>query len=119
MRARAWCGLLLAIAFGLAACTKPAEPLTPWAPSANVAVLVLDNFQTVPAMATEAGANCAHTRWGTNNDGANEVGGTGAGDALPPDWSHGQAVFEVLKAELTTKLGDAAAMSEADRARYG
>jgi hypothetical protein len=72
----------------------------------NVAILVVDNFNPQPTLPADAKAtaNCASSHAGTNAQGANEVGGTGAGDGLPPGYSHGRAVFEDLRDALAKLL---------------
>ncbi|WP_117213266.1 S8 family serine peptidase [Allorhizocola rhizosphaerae] len=104
--------LLLAATLGVVGCTEPAAPAED---IGNVAILVIDNFQEVPARPTEfsPAANCPYSP-----EDVNVVGDQGAGDDLPDGESHGKAVYNLLEQQLNTTAGLTTATAR-PRADYG
>jgi hypothetical protein len=81
----------------------------------NVAVIVIDNFQVVPAVPVEFGqsANCPY-----QPEDVNVIGDQGAGDDLPPGVAHGKVVYSLLARQLTNTAG-MVPMIPRPKAEYG
>ena len=81
----------------------------------NAAVIVIDNFQGVPAAPAKfaSTANCPYAP-----EDVNVVGDQGAGDDLPEGVSHGSVVYSLLERQLDTTPGLRRAPTR-PRADYG
>ena len=100
---------------GAVGCTGPTAAVPVLPDIDNVAVIVIDNFQGVPAAPPQTlpSANCPYSP-----EDVNVVGDQGAGDDLPAGVSHGSVVYSLLTKQLDVTPGLRRAVAR-PRADYG
>ncbi len=108
-------GSVFAILLAAVGCTISVPVPPPASEIDNVAILVIDNFQALPATPPNVApsANCPYSP-----EDVNVVGDQGAGDDLPDGESHGKAVFTLLEQQLNAVAGLTATAPRA-KSEYG